>query len=127
MKSQVFWPGKTEFFLNYTAVTILISPLLGEYLNQHNKRVGNCGAVSKENAFFRFDFSLQTIKSLHQKQGRCIRERQTKMNAWFFKSHILSVFFFFYCRITQKFKTEGWASLVAQMVKNPPAMQETQV
>ena len=44
-----------------------------------------------------------------------------------FLNPIFYLFFFFYCRITQKFKTEGWASLVAQMVKNPPATQETQV
>ena len=126
MKSQVFWLAKTEFFLNYTAVSIPISPILGEYLNQHNKRVGNCGAVSKENIFFKFDFSLETMKSLHQKEGRGIRKRQTTMNVCFFKSLILSDFFS-YCGITQKFKTEGWASLVAQMVKNLPAVQETQV
>ena len=27
---------------------------------------------------------------------------------------------------TRRGITEGWASLIAQMVKNPPAMQETQ-
>ena len=56
MKSQVFWLAKTEFFLNYTAVSIPISPILGEYLNQNNKRVGNSGAVSKENIFFKLIF-----------------------------------------------------------------------
>ena len=35
--------------------------------------------------------------------------------------------FFSYRGIAQKFKTEGWPSLVAQMVKNLPAVQETQV
>ena len=44
------------------------------------------------------------------------------LTRWTFAGKVMSLFFNMLCRLVV-----GWASLIAQLVKNPPAIQETLV